>query len=91
MQLNASRIKVLQAQDDVVNSMREAASKELLNVGQEHHEYKKLLKDLIVQVGDSMLYLMWLNVLSDIVLAVVCMILSNNTIMGEDYSKNNTC
>ncbi|KAE9459578.1 hypothetical protein C3L33_08508, partial [Rhododendron williamsianum] len=30
MQLNASRIKVLQAQDDVVNSMKEAAAKELL-------------------------------------------------------------
>lgn len=50
MQLNASRIKVLQAQDDVVNSMKEAASKELLNVSQDHHGYKKLLKDLIVQV-----------------------------------------
>ncbi|XP_015896381.1 V-type proton ATPase subunit E [Ziziphus jujuba] len=49
MQLNASRIKVLQAQDDVVNSMREAASKELLHVARDHHEYKKLLKDLIVQ------------------------------------------
>ncbi|MQL05684.1 hypothetical protein EI015_26810, partial [Escherichia coli] len=32
MQLNASRIKVLQAQDDVINNMKEAASKELLNV-----------------------------------------------------------
>ncbi|CAN6585948.1 unnamed protein product [Malus baccata var. baccata] len=49
MQLNASRIKVLQAQDDVVNSMKEAASEELLNVSQDHHAYKKLLKDLIVQ------------------------------------------
>lgn len=50
MQLNASRIKVLQAQDDVVNSMKESASKELLNVSRDHHVYKKLLKDLIVQV-----------------------------------------
>ncbi|XWS61742.1 hypothetical protein CRYUN_Cryun07bG0151800 [Craigia yunnanensis] len=54
MQLNASRIKVLQAQDDVVNSMKELASKELLNVSHDHlhhhhHVYKKLLKDLIVQ------------------------------------------
>ncbi|GLT90809.1 hypothetical protein SLE2022_087260 [Rubroshorea leprosula] len=49
MQLNASRIKVLQAQDDVVNSMKEAASKELLNVSHHHHVYKRLLKDLIVQ------------------------------------------
>jgi len=62
MQLNASRIKVLQAQDDLVNTMKEAAAKELLNVS--HHEhgiidsilhhhhggYKKLLHDLIVQV-----------------------------------------
>ncbi|KAK4742372.1 hypothetical protein SAY87_000373 [Trapa incisa] len=49
MQLNASRIKVLQAQDDVVNSMKEAAGKELLKAGGDHHVYKKLLKDLIVQ------------------------------------------
>jgi len=50
MQLNASRIKVLQAQDDLVNSMKEAAGKELLHVGHHHHTYKKLLKELIVQV-----------------------------------------
>ncbi|XP_020224728.1 V-type proton ATPase subunit E [Cajanus cajan] len=56
MQLNSSRIKVLQAQDDVISSMKEAASKELLNVSHHHHfslhhhhEYRSLLKDLIVQ------------------------------------------
>ncbi|KAJ0106292.1 hypothetical protein Patl1_17585 [Pistacia atlantica] len=51
MQLNASRIKVLQAQDDLVNSMKDAAAKELLNVSRDHHSYKKLLKELIVQVS----------------------------------------
>ncbi|XP_059662247.1 V-type proton ATPase subunit E-like [Cornus florida] len=62
MQLNASRIKVLQAQDDLVSSMKEASSKELLNVslghhgltellhiGHDHHMYKHLLNGLIVQ------------------------------------------
>uniref|UniRef100_A0A5B6Z3G9 Putative V-type proton ATPase subunit E n=1 Tax=Davidia involucrata TaxID=16924 RepID=A0A5B6Z3G9_DAVIN len=49
MQLNSSRIKVLQAQDDLVSSMKEAASKELLHVSHDHHVYKKLLKDLIIQ------------------------------------------
>ncbi|KAG4187666.1 hypothetical protein ERO13_A08G115566v2 [Gossypium hirsutum] len=49
MQLNASRIKVLQAQDGVVNAMKESASKDLLNVSHDHHVYKRLLKDLIVQ------------------------------------------
>ncbi|XP_073054822.1 V-type proton ATPase subunit E-like [Primulina eburnea] len=49
MQLNASRIKVLQAQDDLVNSMKEAASKELLHVSHDHNSYNHLLKDLIVQ------------------------------------------
>ncbi|KAJ8764824.1 hypothetical protein K2173_010289 [Erythroxylum novogranatense] len=49
MQLNASRIKVLQAQDDVVNSMNDAAGKDLLNLSRDHHMYKRLLKDLIVQ------------------------------------------
>ena len=51
MQLNASRIKVLQAQDDVVNNMKETASKELLNVSRDHHGYKNLIKDLIAQVS----------------------------------------
>ncbi|KAK9698499.1 hypothetical protein RND81_08G109000 [Saponaria officinalis] len=58
MQLNASRIKVLQAQDDLVNSMKEAASKELLRVGGHGHHieeifhphhYRELLKELVVQ------------------------------------------
>ena len=49
MQLNASRIKVLQAQDDVVSSMKDSASKELLSVSRNHHEYRNLLKELIVQ------------------------------------------
>ncbi|KAL8111444.1 V-type proton ATPase subunit E-like [Apium graveolens] len=53
MQLNASRIKVLQAQDDLVASMKEAASKELLNVGHHsffhHHNYDRLMKALVVQ------------------------------------------
>lgn len=49
MQLNASRIKVLQAQDDLVNSMKKSASKELLRVADNSKAYQKLLKDLIVQ------------------------------------------
>ncbi|XP_020576846.1 V-type proton ATPase subunit E-like [Phalaenopsis equestris] len=49
MQLNASRIKVLQGQDKLVNSMKEAATKEILNVAHHHHTYKHLLRDLIVQ------------------------------------------
>ncbi|KAJ6365844.1 hypothetical protein OIU76_030595 [Salix suchowensis] len=49
MQLNASRIKALQAQDDIVNSMKESACKQLLRVSNNKKEYRKLLKDLIVQ------------------------------------------
>ncbi|XP_047333096.1 V-type proton ATPase subunit E1-like [Impatiens glandulifera] len=49
MQLNASRIKVLQAQDDAVTSMKDNASKELLAVANDKNAYKKLLKCLIVQ------------------------------------------
>ncbi|KAK6943345.1 V-type ATPase subunit E [Dillenia turbinata] len=49
MQLNASRIKVLQAQDDIVNAMKDSASKELLRVFSDKEAYKKLLKGLIVQ------------------------------------------
>ncbi|KAG6495537.1 hypothetical protein ZIOFF_043363 [Zingiber officinale] len=50
MQLNASRLKVLQAQDDLVISMKEAAAKELLLVNKIQDSYEKLLQDLIVQV-----------------------------------------
>uniref|UniRef100_M4C959 thioglucosidase n=1 Tax=Brassica campestris TaxID=3711 RepID=M4C959_BRACM len=49
MQLNASRIKVLQAQDDIVNAMKDQAAKDLLNVSGDEDAYKQLLKDLIVQ------------------------------------------
>ncbi|URD97543.1 ATPase subunit E [Musa troglodytarum] len=49
MQLNASCIKVLQAQDELVNSMKEAAAMELLLVSNNHQSYEKLLKGLIVQ------------------------------------------
>ena len=62
MQLNASRIKVLQAQDDVVSSMKDDASKDLLNVSRDHQVYKKLLKDLIVQVSDTARSLKFLNI-----------------------------
>ncbi|RWW25941.1 hypothetical protein GW17_00009697 [Ensete ventricosum] len=50
MQLNASRIEVLQSQDDLVSSMKEAAAKELLLVSVNQQAYQKLLKELIVQV-----------------------------------------
>ncbi|KAJ1428163.1 V-type ATPase subunit E [Sesbania bispinosa] len=52
MQLNAARIKVLQAQDEAVNSMKDAAKKALLRVSNDKKLYKKLLKDMIVQVAE---------------------------------------
>ena len=53
MQLNASRIKVLQAQDEVVNSMKDDAKKALLSISNDNKVYKKLIKDIIVQVFTS--------------------------------------
>ena len=50
MQLNASRIKILQAQDEAVNSMKDAAKKALLRLSSDKKVYKKLLKDMMVQV-----------------------------------------
>lgn len=50
MQLNASRIKVLQAQDELVNSMKDSAKKGLLRISNDKKAYKKLVKDMIVQV-----------------------------------------
>ncbi|RYR69766.1 hypothetical protein Ahy_A03g016319 [Arachis hypogaea] len=49
MQLNASRIKVLQAQDDTVNSMKEASRKALSRLANDKKVYRKLLRDLILQ------------------------------------------
>ncbi|ERN04591.1 hypothetical protein AMTR_s00075p00111600 [Amborella trichopoda] len=49
MQLNSSRLKILQAQDDLINSMKEAVGKELVHVSHNHHVYRKLMKELIVQ------------------------------------------
>ncbi|CAE5966551.1 unnamed protein product [Arabidopsis lyrata] len=48
-QLNASRIKYLQAQDDVVTAMKASAAKDLLRVSNDKNNYKKLLKSLIIE------------------------------------------
>ncbi|GJS58389.1 hypothetical protein Tco_0653173 [Tanacetum coccineum] len=56
MQLNASRIKVLQAPDDLVNAMREAASEDLLNhaAKAEYAEKAKVHEpEIIVTVGSE--------------------------------------
>ncbi|KAL0695792.1 hypothetical protein Bca4012_062972 [Brassica carinata] len=50
-QLNASRIKYLQAQDDVVTSMKDSAAKDLLRVSSDKNAYKKLLKALVVELS----------------------------------------
>lgn len=42
-------LKVLEAQDDLVSSMKEASAKELLLVSPDQHVNKKLLNGLIVQ------------------------------------------
>ncbi|KAG4967040.1 hypothetical protein JHK82_032756 [Glycine max] len=48
-QLNAARIKVLQAQDDAVGAMKDAAKKGLLRISNDKKVYRKLVKDMIVQ------------------------------------------
>jgi len=50
MQLNASRLKVLQAQDDLVNDMKEATSKALVNLSDDKKTYRKIIQGLIIQV-----------------------------------------
>ncbi|CAL0302398.1 unnamed protein product [Lupinus luteus] len=44
--LNASRIKFLQAEDVVINNLKDDADKELLNVRYDHNVYINLLKFL---------------------------------------------
>ncbi|CAN6337278.1 unnamed protein product [Urochloa humidicola] len=48
-ELNAARIKLLQAQDDVVTGMRESAGEALLRATKDANTYKRILKGLIVQ------------------------------------------
>eukprot|EP00271_Cylindrocystis_brebissonii_P023511 TRINITY_DN9787_c0_g1_i1.p1 TRINITY_DN9787_c0_g1~~TRINITY_DN9787_c0_g1_i1.p1 ORF type:complete len:236 (-),score=58.90 TRINITY_DN9787_c0_g1_i1:622-1296(-) len=48
-QLNASRLKVLQAQDVIVQGLLETATKDLAKVSQHRETYATLLKDLIQQ------------------------------------------
>ncbi|XP_027911695.1 V-type proton ATPase subunit E2-like [Vigna unguiculata] len=48
-QLNASRIKVLQAQDDAVNSMKDAARTALSDISNDKKVYRKLVKDMMIQ------------------------------------------
>ncbi|RZC91271.1 hypothetical protein C5167_027334 [Papaver somniferum] len=54
MQLNASRIKVLQAQDDLVSAMKDAAAKELLKVSDGHHH--GFLGELVEKVGEEIFH-----------------------------------
>ena len=53
MQLNASRIKVLEAQDQVVNSIKESAIKALSKISNDKKLYRNLMQTLMVQVGIS--------------------------------------
>ncbi|KAJ1263412.1 hypothetical protein BS78_09G182600 [Paspalum vaginatum] len=48
-ELNAARIKLLQAQDGVVTGMKESAGDALLRVTKDANAYKRVLKGLIVQ------------------------------------------
>ncbi|KAH9566828.1 hypothetical protein CY35_04G149600 [Sphagnum magellanicum] len=48
-QLNASRLKVLQAQDDLVRKMKDAAEKQLRSVSLDDDDYPSLLEALILQ------------------------------------------
>jgi len=52
-QLNASRIKVLQAQDDAVNSMKDAARTALSDISNDKKVYRKLVKDMMIQVFEA--------------------------------------
>jgi hypothetical protein len=53
-QLNASRLKVLQAQDDLIRKMKEAAEKQLRSVSSQADDYARLLEALIIQVSFSL-------------------------------------
>ncbi|CAK9274110.1 unnamed protein product [Sphagnum jensenii] len=47
--MNVARLKVLQAQDDLVQGMKDAAERQLVNVSLQPNSYVKLLDALIIQ------------------------------------------
>eukprot|EP00250_Pteridium_aquilinum_P008544 c18027_g1_i1 orf=255-962(-) len=49
MQLNNSRLRVLQAQDDLVQDIKKGAQKQIYDFSSNQRAYKNLIKDLIVQ------------------------------------------
>ncbi|KAI5074653.1 hypothetical protein GOP47_0010614 [Adiantum capillus-veneris] len=49
MQLNNSRLRVLQAQDDLVQDIKKAAQVQMYTLSADHTTYKHLIRDLIVQ------------------------------------------
>lgn len=50
MQLNQSRLKVLQAQDDLVREVKQKVEEHLLEVSSHQDSYAHLLGELILQV-----------------------------------------
>ncbi len=48
--MNVARLKVLQAQNDLVQGMKDAAERQLVNVSLQPNVYVKLLDALIIQV-----------------------------------------
>jgi len=48
-QLNASRLKVLAAQDEIIKSLKESAARELAKISSNKTAYQALLKDLVLQ------------------------------------------
>jgi vacuolar-type H+-ATPase subunit E/Vma4 len=48
--MNVARLKVLQAQHDLVQGMKDAAERQLVNVSLQPNAYVKLLDALIIQV-----------------------------------------
>jgi len=48
--MNVARLKVLQAQHDLVQGMKDATERQLVNVSLQPNAYVKLLDALIIQV-----------------------------------------
>jgi hypothetical protein len=48
--MNVARLKVLQAQHDLVQGMKDVAERQLVNVSLQPNAYVKLLDALIIQV-----------------------------------------
>ena len=89
MQLNASRIKFLQAQDDIISGMKEAASKELIRVSDANNAYS--YKKLLQAFSDDKTSSNYKRLLQALIVQVLFLFYATNVVITCIYATNCCC